>query len=141
MDVIITSPQVTYKIRRQWDKSSEYSRYQPEVFEQDWKKYTMINISNPEDLPARELYETIQEPIAKCELITPVEYIGPLMQLSQERRGVLLNQQYIDSTRVMLVYELPMNELILRFLWWIKKFIKFDMLQWIMNLQNIKKMI
>lgn len=112
MDVIITSPQVTYKIRRQWDKSSEYSRYHPEVFEQDWKKYTMINISNPEDLPARELYETIFEPIAKCELITPVEYIGPLMQLSQERRWVLLNQQYIDSTRVMLVYELPMNELI-----------------------------
>lgn len=112
MDVIITSPQVTYKIKKQWDKSSEFSRFHPEVVKEDWKTYTYLSISNPEDMPSRELYESIFEPIAKCELITPTEYIWPLMQLSQERRWVLLNQSYIDQTRVMLSYELPMNELI-----------------------------
>lgn len=54
----------------------------------------------------------IEEPIAKVELITPTEYVGALMQLSQERRGIFMNQQFIDQTRVMLTYELPMNELI-----------------------------
>lgn len=112
MDVIITSPQVTYKIKRVWDKRSEYSRFHPELRDIWWKVYTEISISNPEDLPPRELYESIEEPIAKCEIITPSEYIWPLMKLSQERRGILKNQTYIEGTRVMLTYELPMNELI-----------------------------
>jgi len=46
------------------------------------------------------------------EIITPTEYVGNLMQLAQERRGIFKNQQFIDQTRVMLTYELPMNELI-----------------------------
>ena len=112
MDVIMTSPQVTYRIKFYWDKSSEYSRFEPEIFEEWWKTYTYIYISNPEDLPAREKYLTIEEPIAKVELITPSSYIWPLMQLSQDRRGRFLNQHFIDSDRVMLSYELPMNELI-----------------------------
>lgn len=112
MDVIITAPQVTYKIKRPGDKRSEYSRFSPVLIEVGDKTYTQINISNPEDLPPRELYESIEEPIAKCEIITPSEYIGPLMQLAQERRWILKNQTYIEWTRVMLTYELPMNELI-----------------------------
>lgn len=55
---------------------------------------------------------TIEEPIAKIEMLTPSEFVGPLMQLSQERRGIFKNQQFIDKDRVMLSYELPMNELI-----------------------------
>ncbi len=112
MDVIITAPQVTYKIKRPGDKISEYSRFQPKLIQLWDRTYTEISISNPEDLPSRELYESIEEPIAKCEIITPSEYIGPLMQLSQERRWILKNQSYIEGTRVMLTYELPMNELI-----------------------------
>ncbi len=112
MDVIMTAPQVTYRIKRFWDQISLYSRYAPLLIEENEKKYTIIHISNPEDLPARELYESIEEPIAKCEIITPSEYIWPLMKLSQERRWILKNQSYIESTRVMLTYELPMNELI-----------------------------
>lgn len=112
MDVIITAPQVTYKIKRPGDKTSEYSRFQPKLIQLSDRTYTEISISNPEDLPSRELYESIEEPIAKCEIITPSEYIGPLMQLSQERRWILKNQSYIEGTRVMLTYELPMNELI-----------------------------
>lgn len=72
----------------------------------------MLLVSNPEDLPARETCEGILEPIAKVEIITPTSYVGTLMQLSQERRGVFCNQQFIDETRVMLTYELPMSELI-----------------------------
>lgn len=112
MDVIITAPQVTYKIKRPWDKVSEYSRFTPKLIQLWDKIYTEISISNPEDLPARELYESIEEPIAKCEIITPTDYIGPLMKLAQERRWILKNQSYIEWTRVMLTYELPMNELI-----------------------------
>ena len=112
MDVIMTAPQVTYRIKFAWDKSSEYSRYEPEVFEMENRKFTYIFISNPEDLPAREKYLTIEEPIAKVEIITPSNYIWPLMQLAQERRWKFLNQNFIDESRVMLTYELPMNELI-----------------------------
>lgn len=93
MDVIITSPQVTYRIKTFWSEDYTY-------------------ISSPEDLPPREKYRFIEEPIAKVEIITPNKYIWALMQLSQERRWEFLNQQFIDSDRAMIVYELPMNELI-----------------------------
>jgi len=112
MDVIMTSPQVTYRIKMNWNKVSDYSRYDTEVIEEHWKTYTYINISNPEDLPAREKYLSIEEPIAKVEIITPQEYVWNLMQLSQDRRWIFKNQQFIDSDRVMITYELPMNELI-----------------------------
>jgi len=113
MDVIMTSPQVTYRVLLLWDKLSEYSRYSAELIKDEkWQKCTRILVSNPEDLPAQWRYLYIEEPIAKVEIITPQEYIWNLMQLSQERRWIFLNQQFIDSDRVMLTYELPMNELI-----------------------------
>jgi GTP-binding protein LepA len=92
---------------------SEYSRFTAILAENErGQKCTKIMVSNPEDLPAREKYLHIEEPIAKVEMITPQEYIGALMQLSQERRGIFKNQQFIDNDRVLLTYELPMNELI-----------------------------
>lgn len=122
MDVIMTSPQVTYRVKMYWDKTSEYSRFFPELINQSWEKIsraisweivnTYVYISNPEELPDREKYLTIEEPIAKVEIITPLSYVGNLMQLSQDRRWKFINQQFIDSDRVMLTYELPMNELI-----------------------------
>lgn len=92
MDVIITSPQVTYKVKM--------------------LNKNILNISNPCDLPPRELYEYIEEPIAKCEIITQSQYIWPLMKLAQDRRWIFINQTYIDGARIILTYELPMNELI-----------------------------
>jgi GTP-binding protein LepA len=86
LDVIMTSPQVTYKCRLPGDKTSEYSRLNPRVVEMEGYKFTYIDVSNPEDLPKRELYTALEEPIAKCEIITPTEFVGALMQLSQERR-------------------------------------------------------
>lgn len=121
MDVIITSPQVTYKVKLPWDKTQEYSRFNPELVDGTGTRIdvpvtsgtsTYIYISNPEDLPKRELYQSMEEPIAKCELITPSEYIGNLMQLAKERRWIFVNQAYIDKSRVLITYELPMAELI-----------------------------
>ncbi|MDD3145440.1 MAG: translation elongation factor 4 [Candidatus Gracilibacteria bacterium] len=113
MDVIMTAPQVTYRVVLLGDKRSEYSRFLPEYIDNEkGQKCTRILISNPEELPNREKYLYIEEPIAKVEIITPLEYVGNLMQLSQERRGNFKNQQFIDSDRVMLTYDLPMNELI-----------------------------
>ncbi len=113
MDVIMTSPQVTYRLLLLWDKISEYSRFDWKIVEDEkGQKCTRIFVSNPEDLPSREKYLHIEEPIAKIEIITPQEYVWNLMQLSQDRRWIFKNQQFIDSDRVMLTYELPMNELI-----------------------------
>lgn len=114
MDVIITSPQVTYRIKVNWDKRNFYSRFQTELLKSsvDNAEFTYVHISNPEDLPNRELYISIEEPIAKCEIITPMAYIWALMKLSQDRRWIFKNQSFIDKDRVMLTYELPMNELI-----------------------------
>jgi GTP-binding protein LepA len=113
MDVILTAPQVTYRVILLWDKKSEYSRYSAEYMENErGQKCTRVLVSNPEDLPSREKYLYIEEPVAKVEILTPNEFVGNLMTLSQERRGIFKNQQYIDSGRVMLTYELPMNELI-----------------------------
>jgi len=113
MDVIMTAPQVTYRVNVLWDKLSEYSRLDAKLIEnQKGQKVTQIMISNPEDLPEQGRYLSIEEPIAKVEIITPQAYVWNLMQLSQERRWIFKNQQFIDSDRVMLTYELPMNELI-----------------------------
>jgi len=113
MDVIMTSPQVTYRVVLLGDKRSEYSRYSAELIDNvKWQKCTRVLVSNPEDLPSREKYLYIEEPIAKVEIITPQTYVWNLMQLSQDRRWIFKNQQFIDSDRVMLTYELPMNELI-----------------------------
>ena len=113
MDVIMTAPQVTYRVVLLWDKRSEYSRYHAELLDNEkGQKCTRILVSNPEDLPKREKYLHIEEPIAKVEIITPSAYVWNLMTLSQDRRWIFKNQAFIDSDRVMITYELPMNELI-----------------------------
>ncbi len=112
MDVIITSPQVTYKILIIGDKRADYPRASPELIEREWRDCTYLHISNPEDLPKPGTYIHIEEPIAKVEMITPNEYIGNLMALAQERRGIFRNQTYLDTKRVVLHYEIPMSELV-----------------------------
>lgn len=112
MDVIITSPQVTYKVLIGGDKRSDYPRANPELVEFEWRTCTYLWISNPEDLPKPGTYIHIEEPIAKVEMITPNEYIGNLMNLAMERRWVFKNQIYLDAGRVILHYEIPMAELV-----------------------------
>ncbi len=112
MDVIITSPQVTYKVLIGGDKCADYPRNSPELTEFEGRTCTYLWISNPEDLPKPGTYIHIEEPIAKVEMITPNEYIGNLMNLAQERRGIFRNQTYLDASRVVLHYEIPMSELV-----------------------------
>jgi GTP-binding protein LepA len=112
MDVIMTSPQVTYRVVVAGDKAADYPRNRPELFEFQNKIATAIYVSNPEDLPKPGNLLHIEEPIAKIEIITPSEYVGGLMQLCQERRGKFTAQHYLDARRVVLSYEIPMAELV-----------------------------
>lgn len=112
LDVIITSPQVTYHVVLSGDKREQFPRANPELIESNGEICTVVSISNPEDLPNPWMYLSIEEPIAKLEIITPSEWIGNLMKLAQERRGIFRNQTYLDMNRVILSYEIPMAELI-----------------------------
>ncbi|MFZ4461870.1 MAG: translation elongation factor 4 [Patescibacteria group bacterium] len=112
MDVIMTSPQVTYRVVLPGDKCSDYPRSRPELLQFENRTCTAVMISNPEDLPPAGSWIHIEEPIAKIEIITPTEYVGNLMQLSQERRGVFKNQYFLDARRAVLVYEIPLSELV-----------------------------
>ena len=72
-------------------------------------------ISNPSELPSPGVIEEIREPYVKAQIIMPSEYIGALMKLCQERRGIYINTEYLDTERVDLQYELPLSEIIFDF--------------------------
>ena len=72
-------------------------------------------IDNPSDMPEPSQMDEIREPFVRAEIITPTEYIGNLMQLCQDRRGIYVDQQYLDTERVALHYELPLAEIIFDF--------------------------
>lgn len=73
------------------------------------------SISNPSNLPNVGEIEFIEEPIVKAQLISPVDYVGTIMELCQERRGIYSHMEYIEATRVRLTYELPLNEIVYDF--------------------------
>ena len=95
LDLITTAPSVIYK-----------------VYKQDGE---MLEIYNPIDLPPVQKIAYIEEPIVKAEILLPKEYVGNVMEICQERRGTYLDMRYIDTTRVILKYELPLNEIIYDF--------------------------
>ena len=72
-------------------------------------------VDNPTNMPDPAEIEMMEEPIVSATVITPSEYIGAVMLLCQERRGIYLNMDYIEETRVELHYELPLNEIIYDF--------------------------
>ncbi len=75
----------------------------------------VILVDNPTDLPPVQAIEKIEEPYIDAHIIVPQEFLGNLMQLSQERRGVYLNTSYLDATRTDLHYEFPLAEIIFDF--------------------------
>ena len=95
LDLISTAPGVVYK-----------------VFKTDG---TMIELTNPSNLPDPAKIEHMEEPIVNAEIMVTTEFIGPIMQLCQERRGRYLDTEYIEATRAILKYELPLNEIIYDF--------------------------
>ncbi|MDD4525203.1 MAG: translation elongation factor 4 [Lachnospiraceae bacterium] len=95
LDIISTAPGVVYR-----------------VFKTDG---TMTELTNPSDLPYPSVIEHMEEPIVNAEVMVTSEFMGPIMQLCQERRGVYISTDYIEKTRAILKYELPLNEIIYDF--------------------------
>lgn len=95
LNIITTAPSVLYKV---YMNSGD-----------------IIMIQNPSDLPPATEISHIDEPIVKADIIVPSDYVGAVMELSQERRGNMIDMEYIDTKRVMLHYELPLNEVIYDF--------------------------
>ena len=73
------------------------------------------HISNPSDMPEIQKIDHLEEPFVKATIMSPKDYIGSIMELVQERRGVFRNMEYISTTRVMLIYDVPLSEVIYDF--------------------------
>ena len=95
LNIITTAPSVIYRV----------TKLDGEV----------LMIQNPANLPEPTEIRMIEEPIVKSDIIVPKDYVGVVMALCQERRGSMKDMEYIDDTRVMLHYELPLNEVIYDF--------------------------
>ncbi|MDG5813583.1 translation elongation factor 4 [Chitinispirillales bacterium ANBcel5] len=79
------------------------------------KNDTQVEIDSPARLPAQQDVDYISEPISKVQIITPTDYVGPIMKLCEEKRGKLKNMEYLEITRVCLNYDIPLAELIIDF--------------------------
>ena len=75
----------------------------------------MIEVTNPSNLPDPSEIEHMEEPVLTAEIMVTTEYVGAIMNLCQERRGVYLGMEYLEETRAVLKYELPLNEIIYDF--------------------------
>ncbi|HOJ11207.1 MAG TPA: translation elongation factor 4 [Clostridiales bacterium] len=95
LDLVTTAPSVIYRITK--------------------TDGDVINIDNPTNMPPVTEIEKMEEPVVKASIMTPSEYVGNIMELAQDRRGTLRNMEYIDENRVMMNYEMPLNEIIYDF--------------------------
>ena len=95
LDLITTAPSVIYEVRMRDGQT--------------------VKIDNPSNFPAPDVIESASEPIVAAHIYTPVDYVGNLMPLCQDRRGTFVDMKYLDKTRVDLHYELPLNEIIYDF--------------------------
>ena len=95
LDLVTTAPSVIYK-----------------VFKTDGE---MIWCDNPTNLPDPSEIAYMEEPVVKAEILVPVDYVGNVMELCQDRRGVFKNMDYIEQTRALIHYEIPLNEIIYDF--------------------------
>ena len=95
LDLVTTAPSVVYKIHK--------------------TNGTVIDLSNPSNMPDPSEIEYMEEPIVAAEIMVTTEFIGPIMDLCQERRGTYVSMEYIESTRALLKYDLPLGEIIYDF--------------------------
>jgi GTP-binding protein LepA len=95
LDLVTTAPGVVYKIHK--------------------TDGTAMDITNPTNLPDPSVIEYMEEPIVSAEIMVTTEFVGSIMTLCQERRGVYLGMEYMEATRALLKYELPLNEIIYDF--------------------------
>ncbi len=95
LSLITTAPSVIYKVHK--------------------RDGSVLELYNPIDLPPMQDVEYIEEPMVKAEIMLPKDYVGNVMEMCQDRRGVYIDMKYLDSNRVTLEYELPLNEIIYDF--------------------------
>ncbi len=94
LDIITTAPGVVYKV---------------------YTAAGMTEVTNPSNLPPVGEIEHMEEPVVTASIYTPPEYIGPIMELCQDKRGEYVNMTYIEKTRVLLTYTMPLNEIVYDF--------------------------
>jgi len=92
VDLVQTAPNVTYEVVD--------------------KRGNTLTIHKPQDVPDAGDIQEFRQPIVRCSIVVPIEYIGPLMKLCQERRGIQRSQEYIGTQRAMLIYDIPLAEVI-----------------------------
>ncbi len=95
LDIITTAPSVSYKVVK--------------------TDGTELYVDNPSHLPPQAETEHLEEPIVKVDIYSPPDYLGPIMDLCREKRGVFKEMNYLDANRVQLIYEMPLNEIIFEF--------------------------
>ncbi|MBU3090712.1 translation elongation factor 4 [Clostridium sp. CM028] len=95
IEIITTAPSVIYKVMK--------------------TNGELIEITNPTNLPEPTEISYMEEPVVKASIITPSEYLGSVMELCQEKRGVYIDMKYIETTRVVLNYDMPLNEIVYDF--------------------------
>ena len=95
LDIITTAPSVVYKVTKTNGET--------------------IELTNPTNLPEPTEIYYMEEPIVKASIIAPTEYVGAIMDLCQERRGVYIDMEYLETTRVSINYEIPLNEIVYDF--------------------------
>ena len=95
MDIIATYPSVIYEVQR--------------------TNGEVLRIDNPDQLPDPSVIDEIREPMVRCFIMVPNEYISPILQLVMEKRGDVINTESIDTKRVMLTVEVPLNEILVDF--------------------------
>ena len=95
LSLITTSPSVIYKVHK--------------------TNGEVIDLYNPSELPIQNEISFIEEPFVEAEILTPKDYVGNIMEICQSRRGIFVDMKYLDQTRVTLIYEMPLNEIIYDF--------------------------
>ena len=95
LDLVTTAPGVIYKVHK--------------------TDGTVMELTNPSHLPDPSEIEFMEEPVVSAEIMVTTEFVGPIMELCQQRRGVYLGMEYMETTRALLKYELPLNEIIYDF--------------------------
>lgn len=95
LDLVTTAPGVIYKVHK--------------------TDGTVMELTNPSNLPDPSEIEFMEEPVVSAEIMVTTEFVGPIMELCQQRRGVYLGMEYMETTRALLKYELPLNDIIYDF--------------------------
>ena len=95
LSLITTSPSVIYKVHK--------------------TNGEVVDLYNPSELPVPNEIAYIEEPFVEAEILTPKDFVGNIMEICQNRRGIFVDMKYLDQTRVTLIYEMPLNEIIYDF--------------------------